>query len=111
MEIRFDKWGRIYSKDPADPPEIPKNWQGLKSQIPARLVQRKARDDGYVAKPLAKRRPRKCPDCRGSRVVPIRYGYPGPDMIEQMRAGKIVIGGCVVNIGGDPAWECLDFGE
>ena len=35
-----------------------------------------------------------CPQCQATASVPIEYGYPGPDMIQQAAAGLIQLGGC-----------------
>ena len=38
-----------------------------------------------------------CPRCGESvKPVPIVYGYPGPEMVEQAERGEIRLGGCVV---------------
>jgi hypothetical protein len=37
-----------------------------------------------------------CPSCGSTSVVPIRYGYPSPDLWEAEEAEGVVIGGCVV---------------
>lgn len=39
-----------------------------------------------------------CPDC-GGKVLPIAYGYPGPEMWEAEQRGEIVLGGCTVDPG------------
>jgi len=36
-----------------------------------------------------------CSECRGP-VVPIVYGFPGPDMFEAANRGDIVLGGCTL---------------
>jgi len=36
---------------------------------------------------------RKCPDC-GHRLVPVRYGYPTPELFELAEVGKVMLGGC-----------------
>jgi hypothetical protein len=38
----------------------------------------------------------RCPRCDSEHVLPIRYGYPGPKMVEDARAGVIALGGCVI---------------
>ena len=37
-----------------------------------------------------------CPKCNARDSIPIAYGYPGPEMMEASRAGKIELGGCIV---------------
>lgn len=45
-----------------------------------------------------------CPVC-GAEAVRIVYGMPGPQLIEDLREGRIALGGCVV--GEDmPKWAC-----
>ena len=36
----------------------------------------------------------KCPKCNSTDIIPIAYGYPGPEMIDQSMKGKIALGGC-----------------
>ena len=36
---------------------------------------------------------RKCPDC-GHLLVPVRYGYPTPELFELAEVGKVMLGGC-----------------
>ena len=49
-----------------------------------------------------------CPQC-GSRenVVPIIYGYPGPELRDAAERGEVKLGGCVIS-GDDPRWYCKD---
>ncbi len=38
-----------------------------------------------------------CPECHSSaNVIPIRYGMPGPQLLEQAKQGKVKLGGCVI---------------
>ena len=53
---------------------------------------------------------RRCPFCGSHEVVPILYGLPGPEMMEQAEAGKIALGGCCVT-GDDPNWHCNKCGH
>lgn len=39
-----------------------------------------------------------CPRCGSTRTLPIAYGYPSPEMWEEKRQGKIVFGGCRIEI-------------
>ena len=57
--------------------------------------------------PLTDPRPKpvKCPRCHSMDGVPIRYGYPGPEMAESAKRGEIVLGGCCIT-GHDPTWFC-----
>jgi DNA-directed RNA polymerase subunit RPC12/RpoP len=49
----------------------------------------------------------KCPECGSSKALPICYGFPDPEMLEDALEGKIVLGGCVI---GDvePTWQCAE---
>ena len=38
----------------------------------------------------------KCPKCDSTDIVPIVYGYPGPELIEASALRKVEIGGCVI---------------
>lgn len=46
----------------------------------------------------------RCPECHG-RVVPIAYGFPGPEMFEAAERGEIVLGGCMLDRD-DPTHSC-----
>ena len=37
-----------------------------------------------------------CPRCGAQDVLPIVYGYPGPELTEASMAGKVALGGCVL---------------
>ena len=50
-------------------------------------------------------RPVKCPRCQSMDGVPIRYGYPDPDLADAARRGEVVLGGCDIG-GNDPIWFC-----
>jgi hypothetical protein len=39
------------------------------------------------------------------------YGLPGADLEEDEEAGKIVLGGCVVDLTKSPAWHCKRCGR
>jgi len=52
-------------------------------------------------------RPRRCPACGSRAVLRIQYGYPAPGMLEAEKAGKLVLGGCVVE-DGQPRHACGD---
>lgn len=51
------------------------------------------------------RKPRKCQKCGKTTVVKILYGEPTPEAGEWESAGKIVLGGCIVNEE-NPDWAC-----
>jgi len=51
-----------------------------------------------------------CPKCGSLDVVPIEYGYPGPEMMAAAEKGLIELGGCCV-FGDDPRKHCKTCGE
>jgi len=51
-----------------------------------------------------------CPACKEKRGIDISYGYPGPDLIEQVERGDAVLGGCMQEIGA-PDRQCLTCGH
>lgn len=53
---------------------------------------------------------RACPKCGSTDVVPILYGYPGPEMFEAAERGEIELGGCCVT-DDDPQRLCKACGE
>jgi hypothetical protein len=50
-----------------------------------------------------------CPKCSGIEVLRIMYGLPTDEAIEEAQAGKIALGGCVVEES-NPDWECKSCG-
>lgn len=46
-----------------------------------------------------------CPNCGSLDVIPIAYGYPGPEMMEEMERGEIILGGCCIEQH-QPTHEC-----
>jgi hypothetical protein len=57
-----------------------------------------------------KRRTKPCPKCGSLDVVPIEYGYPGPEMMAEAAKGLIELGGCCVS-DDDPRKLCRACGE
>lgn len=51
-----------------------------------------------------------CPACKEKRGIDISYGYPSPDLIEQVERGDAVLGGCMQEIGA-PDRQCLACGH
>jgi hypothetical protein len=49
----------------------------------------------------------KCPECGSAKALPICYGFPELETLEDALEGKIVLGGCVI-IGGEPTWQCAE---
>jgi DNA-directed RNA polymerase subunit RPC12/RpoP len=47
-----------------------------------------------------------CPYCNSKDVVKIVYGYPSGDMIMQEAAGKVKLGGCLIDIEYSPEYHC-----
>jgi hypothetical protein len=37
-----------------------------------------------------------CPRCGSQDVLPITYGLPGPELIEESLAGRVTLGGCMI---------------
>lgn len=52
-----------------------------------------------------------CPACKKRRGVNISFGYPSPDLIEQVEHGEAVLGGCSLPMIGDPERQCLACGH
>lgn len=56
---------------------------------------------------IVNRKPCKCPKC-GGKVVPMAYGMPGPELYEKAQRKEVVLGGCLVNLDGNPQWACCE---
>ena len=39
----------------------------------------------------------KCPKCSGNDIIPIIYGFPTPELLEEQKLGTCKIGGCIIN--------------
>jgi len=55
-----------------------------------------------------RRRPKRpaCPFCGyEDQVVPIIYGMPSPELIEQSRRGEVALGGCCISVDAHE-WYC-----
>ena len=39
---------------------------------------------------------KRCPRSHSDEVLPIVYGLPGPEMVEESAAGRVALGGCMV---------------
>jgi hypothetical protein len=59
---------------------------------------------------MMKMKKKVCPKCGSLDVVPIEYGYPGPEMMDAAEKGLIELGGCCVG-GDDPRKHCKACGE
>ena len=53
--------------------------------------------------------PTKCPRCHSDEVIPIVYGMPSPDLIEESRAGRVALSGNVFWPEA-PEWRCVVCG-
>jgi hypothetical protein len=51
-------------------------------------------------------KPSCCPECGGTELLRIVYGYPGPEMFEEAERGEVRLGGCVIS-GDMPDWACV----
>ncbi|HEV8045750.1 MAG TPA: hypothetical protein VGP38_11255 [Rubrobacter sp.] len=51
-----------------------------------------------------------CPGCGSRGVLPIFYGMPGPELVEESAAGRVALGGCVI-FPEAPDWRCVACGH
>lgn len=56
------------------------------------------------------RKPVYCPHC-GGRMVPIVYGEPSEELWKKAEAGEVALGGCLIDVEGNPEWECNKCGQ
>ena len=54
--------------------------------------------------------PKACPRCHSDEVIPIVYGMPAPDVVEESRAGRVALGGHVLGPEA-PDWHCVACGH
>jgi len=55
--------------------------------------------------------PDTCPKCGAATLVPVVFGFPGPDMFDDADAGRIVLGGCCIDESDPPnPRECTTCG-
>ena len=68
-----------------------------------------------TVKPKKLRKSSTCPTCKNGKLIPIDYGLPGRELMEQSDRGEIELGGCSVTevldselgfISGDPELYC-----
>lgn len=53
-----------------------------------------------------------CPRCGAPEALPVVWGLPGPELAEQERQGKLILGGCLVaGDGSDARWQCKSCGS
>jgi len=50
-----------------------------------------------TVKPRRLRKGSNCPACKAGKLIPIVYGLPGRELMEQSDRGEIELGGCVVS--------------
>lgn len=50
-----------------------------------------------------------CAEC-GTACLPIVFGMPGPELIADYEAGRVVFGGCVIGAV-IPEWRCPECGR
>ena len=48
-----------------------------------------------------------CPECGSKNIIPIVYGFPGSELMEEEYEGKIKLGGCCISPG-IPKYYCKD---
>lgn len=53
---------------------------------------------------------KRCPNCDSEEIIPIVYGLPGPEMMEESLRGEIALGGCIV-FPDNPEWLCTNCEE
>ena len=53
--------------------------------------------------------PPRCPRCHSDENIPIVYGAPSPELVQESRAGRIALGGSVVWPEA-PKWRCVACG-
>lgn len=58
----------------------------------------------------ASSRPNRCPQCGGTRIQDIVYGYPTPATLAAAACGTVILGGCVSEPG-LPEWRCAACGH
>ena len=54
--------------------------------------------------------PQRCPRCRSDEVVPVVYGTPSAELVEESRAGRVALGGDV-HWPEAPEWRCVACGH
>ena len=57
---------------------------------------------------------KRCPNCNSENIIDIIYGYPTDELLEDSKAGRVVLGGCIVEPS-NPIFKCNNcfkrFGE
>ena len=52
----------------------------------------------------------RCPRCHSDEVVPVVYGMPSAELVEESRAGRVALGGCTI-WPDSPEWRCVACGH
>lgn len=50
-----------------------------------------------------------CPQCQSKKLIQVVYGYPDPELMEQIKRGEVTSGGCFVGEF-SPNWHCKNCG-
>ena len=59
---------------------------------------------------MRRTKPKICPKCGSSEVVPIVYGYPLESLLKAAEKGRVELGGCCIT-GDDPNFRCKTCGK
>ncbi len=55
--------------------------------------------------------PKKCPACGQATAIPVVYGLPDPELMDEAEAGRVALGGCCI-IGDElPDYRCTACGH
>jgi len=68
-----------------------------------------AEDPGLYFEEVGMESPPACPRCNSDEVIPIVYGMPSPQLVEESRAGRVALSGRVVWPEA-PKWRCVACG-
>ena len=49
-----------------------------------------------------------CPSCKSENTVPIQYGYPTPEAVEDSKKNKVHFGGCTIDVFNQSNFHCND---
>ena len=70
---------------------------------------------GRVKSSIFLRKGSKCPTCNAGKLIPIVYGLPLRELMEQSERGEVELGGCIITevfdpergfVSGDPELYC-----
>ena len=57
------------------------------------------------ARRKVQQRSKLCPSCGSDQVLPIQYGFPPDELMEESRQGRVILGGCCIS-DESPEWHC-----